>query len=502
MFNLLALLFYTFLTILVTHPLIFHLTDYALDAYDALLINWIINWGVHALSAGQNILNANIFFPFKNTFAYSDFHFISILTSAPFVIFFKEPLLAENINYLLGYTLTAFATFLLVKQLTDNKKVALLAGTLFSFGTIHINYSHHLQLFGFWPFILTLYFFNREKLKIFIVLFFLTVATMPLFLFFFLAYFIFAPKKNLKHVFFAFFIGGLVFVPYYLVSREFNYVRPITDAINFSLKIHDFFKPNINSRFQLYTGLGTVIFMLLATLKKVKINYFLILSAVSLILAFGPAFHIFENTVHVGPLPAIPMPYTLLYYLLPGFSGFRTPSRWILLAFFALVVGLSIALKNKITKKVTVLFILIIVLEIPFPFAYTNISTARNFPPEQVWLSKQPANEPIIQFPIYGWFDGDKVAVETLRMHYSTIHFNPMFNGYSGFSPKSWENDVQWLQKEFPSDKSLDYIESKKIKLILVPTEWRLKMLKFKQIKLIKSFSETSIYGFTNNNNE
>lgn len=496
MFRLLVLIFYTLLAVIVTFPLILNLDRFVFDRFDWVLINWIINWGIHSLSTIGNIFDANIFFPFQNTFAYSDFHIASVLTSLPFVLLFKEPLIASNINFLLGFIITAFSIFLLVELLTKDKKMALLAGALFSFGTIHLNYSHHLQLFGFWPFIFTIYFYFKEKWIPFIFLFVLSVATMPLFFFFFLAFFLFVPKKNVKVLITVFLTSTLVFIPYFLVSKEFNYVRPITDAINFSLKIHDFFKPNENSRLSLYTGIATIILLVLLVLKKVKINRYLVLALVCLVLAFGPAFHIFEDTVHVGPLPGIPMPYTIFYYLLPGFSGFRTPSRWILLAFFAFTIGLSIALKNKLSKNIVALLVVLIVLEIPFPLSFATYPKLNDFPPEQIWLKENYVNEPIIQFPIYGWFDGDKVALETLRMHYSLVHLHPMYNGYSGFSPKSWESDVKWLQKEFPSEKSLLYLENKGIKLVLVPRSWAGKMLKFKQIKLVKEFKDTQIYAF------
>lgn len=182
--NILVLLFFSFITVIITWPLVFHMSSLIIDPYDSLLINWIINWGIsHPLN-----LNANIFYPFANTLAYSDFHLISVLTAAPFVIFFKEPLLAFNINFLLGFILTGFSMYLLVKYLTGDYKIALLAGVILAFGTIHLNYYHHLQLFGFWPYVLTLYFFYKKNWTFFICLFVLAVATMPLFMFFLLAF--------------------------------------------------------------------------------------------------------------------------------------------------------------------------------------------------------------------------------------------------------------------------------------------------------------------------
>lgn len=466
--NLFVLLFYFLLTAIITYPLIFHMDNLIIDKYDGLLINWIINRVIyHPFS-----LDTNIFYPFQNTLAYSDFHLISALTAAPFVIIFRQPILASSINLFLGFTLTAFTTYLLVRQLTRDSKVAVLAGTLFSFGMIHMNYRNHLQLLGFWPFILTIYLFNRRNLRAFVVLFFLTVATMPLFFFFFLAYFVFSTKKDIKYVLASFTVSAVVFVPYFLVSRQFDYVRPITDAINFSLKFQTFLEPNINSRLGLFSGLSILFVLILIAIRKPQINRYFLLSIFSLVLALGPALHIFRNTIHVGPIPFIPLPYTIFYYLLPGFSGFRTPSRWILLSVFALIIGFSMVFRKKMSNKIIAALILITVIEINFPFGFVKVPKPDDFPAEQKWLESHFIGTPIVQFPIYGWFDKDKIAIETLRMHYSIYQNHPMVNGYSGFSPRSWEKEVQNLQKEFPSKESFDYLLAKKIDLVLVPRTW------------------------------
>lgn len=470
-----------------------HMNSLIVDPYDGLLITWVVNWFIHHPLS----LNGNIFFPFQNTLAYSDFQLVSSLTSFPFVLAFNEPLLAFNINYLLGFILTGFSTFLLAKFLTNDLKISLVAGTLFTFGSIHANYSAHLQLFGFWPFVLTLYFYFRSKLTLFLLFFFVTVATMPLFLFFFLAFFAInlivslrgvLRRSKLKIILIAFAISSVVFIPYFLVSREFNYVRPLTDTIHFSLTFQQFFRT---------AGPMTLILIGILIFKPKKLNDWSILALVSFVLAFGPALHIFENTVHVGPLPAIPLPYLLFYYLLPGFSGFRTPSRWLLLAFFALSLVFAQTFKHHLSKRLSALLILIILLQVNFPIRYFQVPSRTEFPPEQIWLSQNYKNAPIIHFPMYGWFNGNKIGIETLRMYYSTMHFHPMFNGFSGFSPKSWEQNVQWLQKEFPSENSLTFIKSQGVKLILTP-----KMLKSKQVKLLKKFPNTNIYALDSNANK
>jgi hypothetical protein len=69
-----------------------------------------------------------------------------------------------------------------------------------------------------------------------------------------------------------------------------------------------------------------------------------------------------------------------------------------------------------------------------------------------------------------------------------------MFNGYSGFSPTEWEKRVKLFQSEFPSEGTITLIKSLNIRLILVPNEWQEKMKPFKDVKLVKLFTNVAIY--------
>ena len=83
--NFLVAVFFFVLSVLVLWPLPIHLTDSIVNQYDGLLLTWIINFGAHSLVSNPlGFLNANIFYPYTFTFAYSDFHLISSLILSPF----------------------------------------------------------------------------------------------------------------------------------------------------------------------------------------------------------------------------------------------------------------------------------------------------------------------------------------------------------------------------------------------------------------------------------
>lgn len=497
--NLLVLTIYLFLSLVVTYPLVFHLNTLIVDPYDSLLITWIQNWLIHWPG-----LSANIFYPYANTLAFSDYHVVSALIGAPFVLLTGEPLASFNVNLILGLALTAFSGYLLSHHLTKREPVSFLVGVLLSFSTIHLNYIAHPQLFHLWLVVLPWYFFLTNHKKSFVFLFVLAVLNSPL-NFYFLLFSCLLFRRHLRWLISAALISIPALLPYYLVSRQFSYQRPINDAIHFSLQFLDLANVSTLSRLTNFVHpipdatsayIGGVFLVLTAImLRRAKSSPWLWIAGVAFILSLGPALHLFRNTVHLGPIPAIPLPYALFYYLLPGFSGFRTPSRWILLTATALVFALATHFAKRINWPWAILLSILVLIEINFPFKYATIPSVREFPPEQVWLKTHYVGAPIIQFPIYGWWDNPGVGQETLREYYSTTHWHPMFNGYSGFSPREWETRVQWLQANFPSPETIDYLQGLKIKLVLIPSDWGILCCQDK-LKLVATFPNTKIYAF------
>lgn len=526
--HLLIFLIYLVTSIIITWPLVFHLTVAIIDPVDGLLLTWIMNWNIHVISQGPtswfNFSNTNIFFPYSHTLAFSDYHLPGSILALPFVLLFREPLLAYNLNFLLGFVLTGISFYYLILHLTKNPHASFLAGFVAAFSLVHLNYAAHLQFLNFWPVIFAILFLLKKRYWLYIFFFVCSISLTPLYLYFLLLVtgiiFIFEKIDRLrifKSLFIALAISSLFLLPFWLVSRQFHYTRPITDAINFSLKWQDLFTVSSASKLSLvfptlpnttpgFLGIGITIIIFIFLYQKFlskshfisgneqAIKAFSVIGLVSLILSFGPAFHIFRDTVHVGPIPAIPMPYLIFYYLVPGFAGFRTASRWLILAGFSFLIAAVLYLSKRISLAWVIVICLIVLWEIKTPMTLYAVPSRKDFPPEAVWLSKNYVGEPMIQFPINAWFDQPGVRNETLKMYYSTIHWHPMFNGYSGFSPTEWENQVKYLQNEFPSNDSVSLLKKLKIKLILTPRSWEDKMSEFKEVNVVKQFPESIIF--------
>ena len=523
----LVLLFFMIVAVVIAWPLLLNMDSLIIDTHDGLLITWIMNWNIHSFTTGIggliNLYSANIFYPYQNTLAYSDLHLPLSLLALPWVIVTGQPLVAYNTSLFLGFVLTGWSLFILLRLLTGKNKLSILLSALFTFSTLHLNYSAHPQLFNFWPIILATLFLFQKRFRLFILFFLVSALTTALYFYFLLVLvtiylwsFPTSRKQVLISTLLAVIITTPFLFPYNLVSRQFDYVRPMTDAIHFSLQFPDLLNISQASRLSTFippTSAGTpayfgavfsllLLFTIYQLIKKrvflgeAKQRFFkfsIVLALVSFVMALGPALHIFPDTVRVGPLAALPLPYAFFYYTVPGFAGLRTPSRWILLTAFALVLVLGILSRSKLSWRWVMLLISLVIVEINFPFSYHRVPKVEEFPPEQLWLRDNFLGAPIIQFPIYNW-DNKEFGQETLREYYSTIHWHRMFNGYSGFSPPEWERRVKWLQKSFPSKDSLSYLRSLKIELILAPREWRGELFSYDELRLVKGFERTDVF--------
>src|SRR5438067_5647923 len=154
------LLLFTALTAVMTYPQIFHLADGIHDDGDPLMVTWILAWVAHQLPrAPAHLFDANIFYPERNTLAYSETLLVPGLLSAPLAWLGVGPILIYNLVFLSGFALSGVGVALLVRRLTGNNGAAIVAGLVFAFPPYRIDHYAHLQLqqtqfipLAFWAF--------------------------------------------------------------------------------------------------------------------------------------------------------------------------------------------------------------------------------------------------------------------------------------------------------------------------------------------------------------
>jgi hypothetical protein len=149
-----------------------------------------------------------------------------------------------------------------------------------------------------------------------------------------------------------------------------------------------------------------------------------------------------------------PAPYALLYRFVPGFDALRVPSRFAMLVAFCLagLVGIGIAAigddrRRRLVAVVAGAFIAIEFLPAPFPINGNSTTYARadlapladtlesgaGAPPVYRFIATLPSNTAIVELPL------GEPAFDIRYMFYSTLHWKPLVNGYSGGEPSDYQ---------------------------------------------------------------
>ena len=116
------------------------------DNGDAQLNEWIMAWIAHQLPrAPGQLFQGNIFYPAKDTLAFSEPLIVPALLGAPLAWLGGSPVLVYNLMVLAGFALTAFAGYALVFAWTGDRVAALLAGAAFAFNTHTLTRLAHVQ---------------------------------------------------------------------------------------------------------------------------------------------------------------------------------------------------------------------------------------------------------------------------------------------------------------------------------------------------------------------
>lgn len=116
-----------------TWPFAFELSMGVSDLGDPMLNSWALAWVAHTLpTAPATVFDANIFFPETTTLAYSEPLLVPALLVAPVIWLGGDPILAHNLLVLLGYAGSGLAMFVLVRSLTGHDGAALVAGMMFA----------------------------------------------------------------------------------------------------------------------------------------------------------------------------------------------------------------------------------------------------------------------------------------------------------------------------------------------------------------------------------
>jgi len=137
------------LTAILTYPQILHLSSHVGTHYDALFSIWRLAWIAHQLVRDPlHLFDANIFYPEPNTLAYSDAMPLLGLIAAPAIWAGIQPVVVYNVLVLASFVTAGVAMYFLVRTLGASQTGACVAGIAFAFQPYR--FAHYPQLELLW----------------------------------------------------------------------------------------------------------------------------------------------------------------------------------------------------------------------------------------------------------------------------------------------------------------------------------------------------------------
>jgi len=515
------------LTIVLTHPLAFRAGSTVIGADpDTELFMWTLVWDTHALTHRPlAIFDANIFYPYARTLAYSENLIGSGLLAAPVLWVTGNPVLALNLVTLLSIVLCGAGAYVLARRVGVGYAGALVAGLVFAFSPARFfRISQlHLTTVQWMPFALAslhayldggrardlrwaVAFFTLQALTSGHGAVFLLVATLAL-----LAYRAalgqpLALKSRVRDLGVT---GALLLAPAVLVILPYRHVQvemglrrglenwaPTAESFlaspthvqTFLLSLVPGWRVNEHASAILFPGFLPILLAVLAfahrprkvsapaarpralrdtlqpwasALRQDPAVFYALLTLGAVLLAAGPP---------LGLWPFV--------YWLPGMNFIRVPSRFMILAVLGLAVlagvGFDRTMKSIAPQRhrllVLITMALLVVEFTAIPFGVVPYQVKR--PAVDRWLDGQPKPFSIAEVPVL-----PNERYQTAYMLHSMAHWQRTVHGYSGMRPPL--HDLLYTQlTRFPDVDSLKSLAELHVTYIVVhideypPGEW------------------------------
>ena len=458
---------------------------FALWPPDVNLITWVISWDWHALTtAPTRLFDANVFYPAPLALASSEHMLGHVPIFGPIYALSGNPIFAHQMNLLLAFALSGAAMYLLVRHWRGTRGAAFFAGFVYAFYPMRCSGlgNSHLMANQYLP--LGLLFLDRtlveEKLRLALAcglclllealcsyyLLYMTLTALGGYLFGVL--WVRRGRVPLRGALLlgvtAFAVGAIIValtLPY-LKLRQAG-VIPAQQSEGWltvaSAHWQDYVYPKrwadaLRGQGRIYVGLLPALCVLVAVWKDRRGFQFepewalagsLGLTVACYVMAMGPQLGVFGRWV--------PLPYSFAEHWVPGFSSMRAPVRFglVFMCGFAALVGLGCSrlllwLRNRGVPAWASL-VVVVLLTAATAWEYdpgtANVSVrtmhaGANAPAVYQQLAREPAGA-VLEIPAGQRYSLTANMSESIYMVYSTTHWHPLLNGYSGYRPPSYD---------------------------------------------------------------
>jgi hypothetical protein len=462
----------TLVAILITWPLGSQITRSLPGDYgDPVFVTWVMTWVNGWWSnPSDSFWTANIFFPERNTLAFSEHFVAQSAMVAPIYWLTANPLLAYNVAFFLTFVLTGLGTYLLTRALTGSDAAGYTAAFIAAFNQYRLVYEvahlHTLSIhwFPFALYALHRYFVSDRRRYLagaaaaLVALNLSSIYYMaycaPFVVLFALAQGACYKRLTTLRVWLELWATAAVvltitmpfLLPYIDVQQRLGVERSLDELVRFSAVI-DHYRVAL-------PGLAPALLLAVLALAGVMTR------ALRWTIATTLAFIVLAFWFSLGPVPQSagqplgwPGIYSLLHLYVPGFSGLRVPARFVMLffVFLALLAGVGVAVIEHrwrfVARGIAVMALAAFLVQAQpgaFPLNQTLPSPGLMTPPP-AYLTPAPTppaiyravealrtDAVIAELPLGdSWYD--------LRyMYFAGVHRRRLLNGYSGLFPPSF----------------------------------------------------------------
>jgi len=465
------------------------------DNGDTVLNEWTLAWVAHqAPRAPFRLYDANIFYPERDTLAYSESMIVQSAMAAPFLWLGASPVLAYNLVLMAGFALTGWAAALVVARWTGDWIAALISGMLAGFNAHTMSRLPHLQaqhgeflplaLFALDALLREPRAANALRLAVWFALQGLTSVYLLVFTAFGLAgaaivrpdaYL--GPRARRVAPMVALAAGVAVvaltpfLLPYWRAYRGQGMTRSVADAAQYAANWSDYLTTparlhgwlwsrhftSFTSLFPGAAGLGlaAVAVATRVAFRDARARMCLALGIVGFVLSFGPK------------APG----YAALFDMVPLLHAVRAPSRfgYLVIIGVALLAGFgAVELRRRLpARHWAPMASLLIVLAIVEPLAAPLYLAPFTGVPLIYDQLRDVPDALVVELP----FPTSRAVFHNAKyMLNSTRHWKPMLNGYSGFVPGSYHEHFAQISS-FPAAPAIEALRRLKVTHLFVHTE-------------------------------
>jgi hypothetical protein len=481
-----------------TWPLVIGLDRLGRTSGDGLYSVWNVAWVAHTLStAPSRLFEANIFYPDRQTLAYSEANIVAGVLGIPAWLLTHNAYVAHNTVVLFAFASATFGAWLLARRLTGDPVASAAAAVTYGFCPYLFAHTAHIQLLlcGGIPICLLLLHRLADApsvarglaLALALVVQALACAYYGVFAGLLVAYaalFLAVSRGLWKSRIYWVSLGAgaattfALLLPWfspYLMIRQWGFGRTLQEASEYSANVQSYLASPAHAHGWLLALIAggppwtEVLFPGLSALAFGAIGFAVLLRRRGAFTANREIAFLYASIallamwVSFGPAAGL---YALLFKI-PVFGFLRAPARIGILVPLALSVFAAFAFRQLLERLPArgrpvagIALCLLILAELhvaPFPW-----EPALPESPAYRTLAAMP-RAPLAAFPFYS--DRPAFPMHTRYMVYSTVHWQPMLNGYSDFIPDRFRRESSLLGS-FPSRESFNVLRRRRVRYI------------------------------------